>query len=155
MNSSVFWCITPCCPWKFNWCFGGCCFLLQGLRISRNKTSACHLLSRWFLARLILLPWRWRRRVLPKRWFTFQGLHDVVPQKVKPSFRSCSFWLSVVRRGSTGALGHLNCLRWSHTYHAITVVALHMLTAAIVVNGFRLLAASLLGYLTVLVGTQI
>jgi hypothetical protein len=29
--------------------------------------SACHLLSRWFLARLILGPWRWRLYIPPKR----------------------------------------------------------------------------------------
>jgi hypothetical protein len=44
--------------------------------------SACHLLSRWFLARLILWPWRWRQYIPPKRELTFNGLHYVVSQKV-------------------------------------------------------------------------
>jgi hypothetical protein len=49
MKSTIFWDITPC---------------------SRLKCSACHLLSRWFLARLILPPWRWKRYVPPKRRLT-------------------------------------------------------------------------------------
>jgi hypothetical protein len=36
----------------------------------------------WFLARLILLPWRWRRYVPPKRRLTFNGLHCVISQKI-------------------------------------------------------------------------
>jgi hypothetical protein len=51
MKNSIFWDITPCNPLKVN-------------RSFRGKISACHLLSRWFLARLILRPWRWRRHVL-------------------------------------------------------------------------------------------
>jgi hypothetical protein len=41
---------------------------------------ACHLLSCWFLAKLILWPWRRRQYVSPKYQFTFNGLHDVIPQ---------------------------------------------------------------------------
>jgi hypothetical protein len=41
----------------------------------------CYLLSPWFLARLILRPWRYRRYVPPKRRLTFSGLHDVMSQK--------------------------------------------------------------------------
>jgi hypothetical protein len=44
--------------------------------------SVLHLLSRWFLARLILRPWRWRRYVSPKRRLTFNGLHGVISQKI-------------------------------------------------------------------------
>jgi hypothetical protein len=40
------------------------------------SSSACHLLSRWHLARLIR-PWRWRH-VPPKRRLTFNGIHGVV-----------------------------------------------------------------------------
>jgi hypothetical protein len=32
-----------------------------------RRNSACYLLSRWYLAWLILRPWRWRRHVPPKR----------------------------------------------------------------------------------------
>jgi hypothetical protein len=47
-----------------------------------NLSSACHLLSRWFLARLILRPWRWRRCVPPKRRLAFSGLHGIISQKI-------------------------------------------------------------------------
>jgi hypothetical protein len=40
--------------------------------------STCHLLSRWFLARLIFGPWIWRRYVLPKRLLTFNGLQGLM-----------------------------------------------------------------------------
>jgi hypothetical protein len=59
---------------------------LQGRRISRpryqSQSSAFHLLSSWYLAWLILRPWRWRRYVPPKRRFTFNGLHGVISQKL-------------------------------------------------------------------------
>jgi hypothetical protein len=44
----------------------------------RYISKACHLLSRWFLARLIFLPWRWRQYVPPKRRMTFNGQHGVI-----------------------------------------------------------------------------
>jgi hypothetical protein len=44
--------------------------------------SACHLLSHWFLAQLILLPWRWRRHVLPKHQLTFNRLYGVMSKKI-------------------------------------------------------------------------
>jgi hypothetical protein len=34
------------------------------------------------LARVILLLWRWRRQVPPKRQLTFNGLHGVISQKI-------------------------------------------------------------------------
>jgi hypothetical protein len=46
------------------------------------KGSACLLLSRWFLAGLILRPWRWRQYVPLKHWLTFNGLHGVISQKI-------------------------------------------------------------------------
>jgi hypothetical protein len=45
--------------------------------------SACHLLSRWFLARLTLRPCKWRRHVPPKRRLTYNGLHGVISQKME------------------------------------------------------------------------
>jgi hypothetical protein len=45
------------------------------------KSSTCHLLSRWFLARLILRPWRWRRHVPLKSLLTFKGLHGIIYRK--------------------------------------------------------------------------
>jgi hypothetical protein len=47
-----------------------------------KDSFACHLISRRFLARLILRPWRWRRYVPPKRRLTFSGLHGVISQKI-------------------------------------------------------------------------
>jgi hypothetical protein len=42
----------------------------------------CHLLSRWFLAWIILRYWRWRLYVSPKHRLTFNGLHGVISQKI-------------------------------------------------------------------------
>jgi hypothetical protein len=71
MKNSVFWDITPCSPLKvkrrFRWTYRK-----QGLPFA----------SFWFLAWLILRPWRWRRHVLPKRQSTFNGLHGVIAQKI-------------------------------------------------------------------------
>jgi hypothetical protein len=75
MKSSVFWDITPRSPLKVNRRFG------EAYRL-HIQSSACHLISRWFLARLILLPWRWRRHVPPKRWLTFNELNGVISQKI-------------------------------------------------------------------------
>jgi hypothetical protein len=44
---TIFWDITPCSPLKVNRRFG-------------EHIATCHLLSRWFLTRLIIRPWRWR-----------------------------------------------------------------------------------------------
>jgi hypothetical protein len=38
-------------------------------------------LSRWYVARLILQPWRWRWHVPPKCLLTFNRLHDVISQR--------------------------------------------------------------------------
>jgi hypothetical protein len=46
------------------------------------QSSVCHLLSRWYLARIILRSWRWIRYVPSKRRLTFNGLHSVIPQKI-------------------------------------------------------------------------
>jgi hypothetical protein len=45
LKSTIFWDITPCSPLRVNQRFGG-----------TNHHSACHLLSRWFLAQLIFQP---------------------------------------------------------------------------------------------------
>jgi hypothetical protein len=65
-----------------------------------KRSSACHLLSRWFLARLILRPWRWRLYVPPKRRLTFNGLHGTILQKIKLSIstHSCEKSLDRVTR---------------------------------------------------------
>jgi hypothetical protein len=53
------------------------------LELKSSIFRASHLLSRWFLAWLILRPWRWRRHVLPKRRLTFSGLYGVIYQKIE------------------------------------------------------------------------
>jgi hypothetical protein len=66
LKSTIFWDITPCRPLKVNRHFGG---------------TYSHLLSRWYLARLIW-PWRWRRYAPPKRRLTVNGLHGIKSQKI-------------------------------------------------------------------------
>jgi hypothetical protein len=75
-KSAISWDITPCSPSKINRRFG------RPYRLHLQQSSACHLHSRWFLARLIFLPWIWRRYVPPNRRLTFNGLHDVISQKI-------------------------------------------------------------------------
>jgi hypothetical protein len=59
------------------------CFLCHP-KLRQFDCFACHLLSRWFLARLILQPWGWRRHIPPKRRLTSNGLHGVIYQKREP-----------------------------------------------------------------------
>jgi hypothetical protein len=62
MKSTVFWDTVPCSPLKIELCFGGTYrFHLQGRKISQASTrhesrwqAELLLLSRWFLAWLIL-----------------------------------------------------------------------------------------------------
>jgi hypothetical protein len=68
-QSSILWDITPCTPSK----------------ISRFGVTwrICLLPAlRWFLAWLILRPWRGRPHVTPQRRLTFNGLHGVISQKI-------------------------------------------------------------------------
>jgi hypothetical protein len=88
MKSSMFWDKTPCSALKVKRRFGGTCRLhLQGRRISQARSRpcsfACHLLLRWFLARLILRPRRWRRRVPQKRRLIFNRLLGVTSQNIE------------------------------------------------------------------------
>jgi hypothetical protein len=74
-RSSSSWDITPCSPLEVNQDFGGTSPLSSGLKTKPNKKSvkAQHSLrSRW-----------WRRYVSTKRRLTFNGLHDVVSQKIE------------------------------------------------------------------------
>jgi hypothetical protein len=45
-------------------------------------TSACHLLTCWFLLKLFLRPWRQGRYVPPKRRLQLRRLHGVTSQKM-------------------------------------------------------------------------
>jgi hypothetical protein len=67
---SVFWDVTPDSPLKVNRRLGG-----------TYRRAACHLLSRWFLARLIR-PWIWRRYCPPKRQLIVNGLPGGIFQKI-------------------------------------------------------------------------
>jgi hypothetical protein len=89
MKSSVFWDMASCSLLKVNQRLGETCRLhLQGWRISRvgnqqEGSSACHLPSWWYHARLILQPWIWRWHA-PLKWqLTFNGLHGVISQKTE------------------------------------------------------------------------
>jgi hypothetical protein len=50
---------------------------------SKKKPAWKQAVSRRFLTRLILLPWRWRRHAPPKRRLTFSGLHGVICPKLE------------------------------------------------------------------------
>jgi hypothetical protein len=41
-----------------------------------------HLLTCWFLLKLFLRPWRWKRYVPPKHWLQLNRLHGVISQKM-------------------------------------------------------------------------
>jgi hypothetical protein len=79
MKSTIFWDITLFSPLEVNLRFGR----TPPSSGSKNKpSSTCHLLSRWFLARIIVRPWRRRRYVPPKRRLTPNGLHGIISQKI-------------------------------------------------------------------------
>jgi hypothetical protein len=67
--STGFWDVTPCIAVEVHWRFGGTyCLHIQDRRVShaRSWDVLYHLLVVWLLASL-LLPWRWRQYVPPKR----------------------------------------------------------------------------------------
>jgi hypothetical protein len=87
MKCTIFWDITPCSPLKVNQRFEETyCLHLQGRRISS-------LVSRWFHARLILRPWKWRLYVPPKRRLTSNGLHGGIYQKIVLFILTLSYFL--------------------------------------------------------------
>jgi hypothetical protein len=49
----------------------------------KEYAKLCHLLSRWFLAWLILRPWRWRWHVPSKRLLTFNRLHGFLSKNIE------------------------------------------------------------------------
>jgi hypothetical protein len=73
--SSIFWDITPRSLLEVNRRFGG--------MLPHRASSACHLLSCWFLAWLILQSCRQRQYVPPKCLLTFIRLHGVVSPKTE------------------------------------------------------------------------
>jgi hypothetical protein len=65
LKSYIFWDITPCSLLKVNW-------------------AAFYLISRWFLAWIIVLPWKWGRNIHPERRLAlaFSGIHGIISQKI-------------------------------------------------------------------------
>jgi hypothetical protein len=53
------------------------CFL-HNLKFWLADCSDCHLLSHWYLIRLIFQPWTWRLHVPPKLQLTFNGQHGIM-----------------------------------------------------------------------------
>jgi hypothetical protein len=85
-----------CRMFQINRCFWGTCRLhLQCRRINvpkkKQRESGSKQSSAWF----ILLSWRWRRHISPKRRLTFNGLHDVISQKTE--LLPCFVFFSVCR----------------------------------------------------------
>jgi hypothetical protein len=89
MKSSIFWDITPHRIWGSHRSGYKEFYLLgyntvQHIESQSTSTKLClPLASSWFLAWLIFLTWRRRRNVPPKRWMSFNGLHDVISQKTE------------------------------------------------------------------------
>lgn len=87
-KSSIYWETTPFKVTRFR---GTCRLLLRGRKI---KQSLLHS-SFWLLLWLILLIWRWRRNVPPKRRANFKGLRDVIPQKIWLFIFFSHLWLDL------------------------------------------------------------
>jgi hypothetical protein len=76
----------PCIEQEFTWRVSSsgmwshvvCCVATD----VSEEHIACHLLACWFLQKLFLLPWRWRRYVPPKRRLQLNRLHGVTSQKM-------------------------------------------------------------------------
>jgi hypothetical protein len=78
---------------------------------------ACHLLTCWFLLKLFLRPWKWRRYVPPKLRLQLNRLHVVISQKTIVSILCLwipplTFWILdlVFLKLGTYIMAHLNCL---------------------------------------------
>jgi hypothetical protein len=78
--------MTPCSQLKVSRHFGGTCGLhlrSRRLRQARNQHEADSKTALlWFLA-VLILPWRGRRHVPPKRRLTFNGLYGVISQMLE------------------------------------------------------------------------
>jgi hypothetical protein len=86
LKTAVFWDVTPC-RYFVNRRFGGTYRLhLQGIRNTRAMNQREQVAVDWatcsrcFIARVFLIPWRWRRYVPPKRRLT-KYLHGAKSQK--------------------------------------------------------------------------
>jgi hypothetical protein len=102
----------------------------SGSKKKPSKKPACHLLSRLFVAWLVLRPWRWRRYVPPKRRLTFNVLHGVIYQKIE-LFITTAVGTSnptqklMLAHPSTGRITtscnqHVQRSIWALCYHSLT-----------------------------------
>jgi hypothetical protein len=64
--------------------------------VEANKQAVYTLLA-WLFAWFALEPWRWRRRVLPKRWLTFNGTRHYMPEDRSLHDHRCENLTSSVR----------------------------------------------------------
>jgi hypothetical protein len=86
VNSSISLDVTPCIPLKVNRRFGRT-YPSSGSNEAKQKPTwkqpecPCHLISSYFLAWLILRPWRWRRHIPPKRRLTLNDYIMLYPRR--------------------------------------------------------------------------
>jgi hypothetical protein len=107
-----------------------CRVTAQVLHPHKTTGHACHPLSRWFLARLILRPWRWRRHVPQKRRLTFKGLHGVISQNIELFNRWKSIYIvvySVMARCGYESFQGTCCLNLTSTLKMETAGSFKML----------------------------
>jgi hypothetical protein len=80
IRSAVFWDVTPygsCKNWRIR---GTCLHYYQGEKNQRARSKVSNNQQPKHAAKnIMLLPWRWRRYELPKRWFLHE-LHGVTSQ---------------------------------------------------------------------------
>jgi hypothetical protein len=101
--------LTPCSPLKDNRRFRGTYRLyLQGRSRTRYQrqtdNSTFHLLSRWYLSRIIR-SWKRRRYVPPKRRLTFNGLQERYQRESRLHSESPALTLVSFSAYSTSKMG--------------------------------------------------
>jgi hypothetical protein len=83
-NSSIIREKTSCSPLEVNRRFGWTCRLhLQGRRIREARSQRESMRQAEGLLGLFIQFWRWTRHVPPKRRLTFNGLHDIISQRIE------------------------------------------------------------------------
>jgi hypothetical protein len=102
------------CWFPFTSCF------LHNPKPLQADYPACLLLSRWFLARLILRPCRWRRHFPPKSRLAFNGLHGVLSQKIEIFIIMIFFSSDKPLRDVTPITGAVRSKAWTVFTHSNT-----------------------------------
>jgi hypothetical protein len=93
-----------------------CKMLSCSLQYRAETGSACHLLSCWYLARVILRPWRRRWYDPPKRRLTFNGLHGFIAQKIV-------LFITTAARTSSSTSIWLYCELWHRALWQVSPLA--------------------------------